>query len=91
MIQNILALKVPASLEEYDNDGEFVCCFGEGILENPWDISVAKDGRVMVVDTEDPCVHISVNTATVRPSLNWNVYMGMVRLSLHFIEQVHKS
>ena len=91
MIQNILALKVPASLEEYDNDGEFVCCFGEGILENPWDISVANDGRVMVLDTEDPCVHISANTTTVRPSLNWNVYMGMDRLSLHFIEQVHKS
>lgn len=51
--------------EEHDNDGEFVCSFGEGILKNLWDIRVANDGRVMVVDTEDSCVHTSANTATV--------------------------
>ena len=37
----------------------------EGILKNPRDITVANEGRVMVVDTEDSCVHTSVNTATV--------------------------
>lgn len=46
-------------MEKYDNDGEFVRSFGEGILKNPWDISVVYNGYAMVVDTEDFCVHIS--------------------------------
>ena len=43
----------------------FFCSFGEGILKNLWDIRGAKDGCVMVVDTEDSCVYTSANTATV--------------------------
>lgn len=72
-------------MEKYDNDGEFVRSFGEGILKNLWDISVVYNGYAMVVDTEDFFVHISAE------SLNWNVHMGIIRLSLHFIERVHIS
>ena len=46
------------SVDVYDTDGLFVRSFGEGTLKEPWDISVTNDGRVMVVDWRDFCVHI---------------------------------
>ena len=54
---NILALRAPTSLEEYNNDVKSVRSFWEGIIKNPWDIIVVYDGHVMVVETEDSCVH----------------------------------
>ncbi|PFX11314.1 RING finger protein nhl-1, partial [Stylophora pistillata] len=45
-------------VEEYDSNGEFVRSFGEGILKLPLDVTVATDGRVMVVGRRDSCVHI---------------------------------
>ena len=46
------------SVAVYDTDGLFVRSFGEGTLENPNDITAANDGRVMVVERYDSCVHI---------------------------------
>ena len=46
------------SVAVYDTDGLFVRSFGEGTFKYAWDISVANDGRVMVVDSGDSCVHI---------------------------------
>ena len=46
------------SVAVYDTDGLFVRSFGEGTLKNPSDITAANDGRVMVVDWGDSCVHI---------------------------------
>ena len=42
----------------YDTDGLFVRSFGEGTLKLAIDIAAANDGRVMVVDGYDSCVHI---------------------------------
>ena len=42
----------------YDTDGRFVRSFGEEALKNPWDITAANDGRVMVVERSGSCVHI---------------------------------
>ena len=42
----------------YDTDGLFVRSFGEGTLRYATDITAANDGRVMVVDGYDSCVHI---------------------------------
>ena len=46
------------SVSVYDTDGLFVRSFGEGTLKSPSDITAANDGRVMVVDLDDSCVHI---------------------------------
>ena len=43
------------SVDVYDSDGLFVRSFGEGPLK---DITAATDGRVMVVERDDSCVHI---------------------------------
>ena len=43
---------------KYETDGQFVRSFGEGILKDAGDITVANDGRVMVVDRDDSCVDI---------------------------------
>ena len=47
-----------SSVYVYDTDGLFVCSFGEGTLKEAWDITAANDGRVMVVEWDDFCVHI---------------------------------
>ena len=42
----------------YDTDGLYVRSFGKGTLKKASDITAANDGRVMVVDWGDSCVHI---------------------------------
>ena len=46
------------SVSVYNTDGLFVRSFGEGTLKDAWDITAANDGRVMVVERCDSCVHI---------------------------------
>jgi len=46
------------SVAVYDTDGVFVRSFGEGTLKDARDITAANDGRVMVVELDDSCVHI---------------------------------
>ena len=45
-------------MEEYNTDGEFVRCFGEGIIRSAFSVIVTDDGRAMVLDEDDHCVHI---------------------------------
>ena len=40
-------------VEEYDSDGEFVRNFGKEILKFPKDITVANDGRVLILDSDE--------------------------------------
>ena len=47
-----------SSVVVYDTDGLFVCSFGEGTLKSAYDITAANDGRVMIKDCDDSCVHI---------------------------------
>ncbi|KAL9967029.1 hypothetical protein ACROYT_G025185 [Oculina patagonica] len=45
-------------VDVYETDRQFVRSFGEDILKDARDITAASDGRVMVVDRDDSCVHI---------------------------------
>ena len=45
-------------VEEYDTDGEFVRDFGKGIIRDAYAVIVTNDGRALVADTVDRCVHI---------------------------------
>ena len=45
-------------VEEYNTDGEFVRIFGKGIISSAFSVIVTNDGRAMVVDEDDHCVHI---------------------------------
>ena len=53
----VLVLRM-SSVDVYDTDRMFVRSFGEGTLKSASDITSAYDGRVMVVDWRDSCVHI---------------------------------
>ncbi|XP_078378127.1 uncharacterized protein LOC144661295 [Oculina patagonica] len=44
-------------VDVHETDGQFVRSFGE-VLKVAWDITAANDGRVMILDTSDSCVHI---------------------------------
>lgn len=54
----VLVLTYSSNVDVYDTDGLFVCSFGEGTLKSASDITSANDGRVMVVNRDDFCVHI---------------------------------
>ena len=45
-------------IDVYDANGQLVRSFGEGLLKEASDITAASDGRVMVTDAYDNCVHI---------------------------------
>ena len=45
-------------VEQYDTDGEYIHSFELGIISSEQDVTVANDGRVMVVQLGDPCVYI---------------------------------
>ena len=53
----VLVLSKP-SVSVYDTDGLFVRSFGEETFKCADDIAAANDGRVMVVERDDSCVHI---------------------------------
>ena len=42
----------------YEHNGRFICTFGEGVFTTATDITSSDDGRVMVMDIGDPCVHL---------------------------------
>ena len=46
------------AVEEYNTDGEFVRSFGKGIIRLAVAVIVTNDGRAMVAERFDHCVHI---------------------------------
>ena len=46
------------AVEEYDSNGDFVRSFGEEILKYAKDITVANDGRVLVVDIDEDSLSV---------------------------------
>ncbi|KAL9966984.1 hypothetical protein ACROYT_G025135 [Oculina patagonica] len=54
----VLVLRYDDVVDVHETAGQFVCSFGEDILKGAYDITAANDGRVMVVDRGDSCVHI---------------------------------
>ena len=54
----VLVLRYWGEMNEYEADGQFVSRFAQGILTHAWDITAGNDGRVIVLDRGDSCVHI---------------------------------
>ena len=54
----VVTLRDLDTVEEYNTDGEFVRSFGQGIISSAFSVIVTNDGRVMVADEGDHCVHI---------------------------------
>ena len=54
----VVTLREYNVVEEYNTDGEFVRSFGKGIIRLVEAVIVTNDGRVMVADEGDHCVHI---------------------------------
>ena len=54
----VVTLRHWDTVEEYNTDGEFVRSFGQGIISSAFSVIVTNDGRVMVADQVDHCVHI---------------------------------
>ena len=54
----VVTLRGLDTVEEYNNDGEFVRSFGQGIIRLASAVIVTNDGRVMVADRFDRCVRI---------------------------------
>ena len=75
-----------SSVDVYDTDGLFVRSFGEGTLKKAYDITAANDGRVMVVDWGDSCVHIfsEDGQAIILTSLNSKDVRVVIMPELHF-------
>ena len=53
-----MTLRNKGAVEQYDTDGEFVRSFGQGIIRSAKDVTVANDGRVIVVELHDHSVRI---------------------------------
>ena len=54
----VVTLRDCYTVEEFNTDGEFVRSYGEEIIRSATDVTVTNDGRVMVADQVDHCVHI---------------------------------
>ena len=54
----VVTLRDLVTVAEYNNDGEFVRSFGKGIIRAAKNVIVTNDGRTMVADRVDHCVHI---------------------------------
>ena len=54
----VVTIRNKTEVEQYDTNGECVCSIELGIITSVQDVAVANDGRVMVVQLDDPCVHI---------------------------------
>ena len=54
----VVTLRDWNTVEEYNTDGEFVRSFGKGIIRSAFAVIVTNDGRAMVADQGDHCVHI---------------------------------
>ena len=54
----VVTLRDWNTVEEYNTDGEFVRSFGKGIIRFAYTVIVTNDGRAMVADQGDHCVHI---------------------------------
>ena len=54
----VVTLRDWYTVEEYNTDGEFVRSFGQGIIRFAFAVIVINDGRTMVADQADHCVHI---------------------------------
>ena len=67
----VVTIRNKTAVEQYDTNGWLVRSFKLGIIGSVQDVTVANDGRVMVVQLDDPCVHIFSESGD---------YLGMFKL-----------
>ena len=70
-------------VDVYERDGEYVHSFGEGILKDAGDITVINDGRVMIVDRVDSCVHVLTEDGTQLSKVNITTEGDYYRMACH--------
>ena len=79
------------NVDVYDTDGLFVCSFGEGTFEQGRfggkSITAANDGRVMVVDRHDNCVHIFSEDGHHLDKFQVQRYYGYPRIAFHMLSE----
>ncbi|XP_078378077.1 uncharacterized protein LOC144661251 isoform X3 [Oculina patagonica] len=57
-IGKVLVLRNDNVVDVHDTDGQFVRSFGKDMFKLAHDITASNDGRVMIMDRYDGCVHI---------------------------------
>ena len=79
------------NVDVYDTDGSFVSSFGEGIFgkrrHGASSITAANDGRVMVVDWRDYCVHIFSEDGHHLDKFQVQGYYGYPRIAFHMLTE----
>ena len=59
------------AVDMYNQNGGFVGSFGEGILKKATDITASTNGRIMIVDKGESCVHLF--TEEGEPTTKFNI------------------
>ena len=80
-----------SNVDVYATDGLFVCSFGEGTFgEGTYGangITAANDGRVMVLDRCDCCVHIFSEDGHHLDKFQVQGYYGYLRIAFHMLSE----
>ena len=74
-------------VDVYENDGQFVCSFGEQILTSPRDITTVSDGRVMVVQEHPSRVDIFSEQGDHLNTFDLQISMVYSRIAFHRASQ----
>ena len=74
-------------VDVYENDGQFVCSFGEQILTRPRDITTVSDGRVMVVQEHPSRVDIFSEQGDHLNTFDLQISMKYSRIAFHKASQ----
>ena len=85
----VMVLKINSVnlVDVYENDGQFVCSFGEQILTSPHDITTVSDGRVMVVQEHPSRVDIFSEQGDHLNTFDLQISMEYSRIAFHKASQ----
>ena len=68
----VLVLRYRSVVDVYEHEGTYVCRFGEGMLNDAWDITAGPDGQVMILDRGNSCVFIFTDDGQQQCKFNIN-------------------
>ena len=71
------------TVDVYEHEGRYVRSFGEGILEDAWDITTSPDGQVMILDRYESCVFIFTEDGEEQQKFNINKEDVYCRIACH--------
>lgn len=76
-------------VDVHELTGDFVCSFGRGVLNSTTGITATCDGRIMIVDPGDSCVHLFTVEGQQLVRFNYNKIKGdcYYRIACHPIGQ----